>query len=349
MDELNEAKAQAREELLKIIEENLNEVLTEYKITVNELIHKVEFIDFTPDESNKLSSKFARRFYDKFGINQQNVVVGNTKEKRQELMNEIHQLIDEISAKLLGLETLQYAVYFTVGSGENARKVRILLDHIDFDLDANDRQQTNNKALMELKEVKQKVDFIMKQQAYFEEFNKHYNNLRNTLKNYGVYNKFNESTVERTLPETFEQDLAFYPHSTDPALQGKDFSAHIWGGAEAYKYFMQAFNGKQNDPWYSGGDVVSRKNKINVQVKGFKLENTKNIVGGSTYRSIIDMMNFLRGLFQNDKPYELRQKAEQVYQLLDAERYVPELSDEILQTKKDLMNGLQQNLKINIS
>lgn len=251
------------------------------------------------------------------------------KENQLKLM---YELSTKIITKLLGLRTLSYTIYYKTDNGQILRLVTNNMTkaaHFLF----------NDKSLMitgsdiasafsnELNELRQQTE-------YTQNLTRHYEEMVNLL----------QGGQKKYFPETFERDMLNYPHSSNNI---NSFMEHKWTKEEAWNYYHQSTG---NDPWYSGGDILSQM--FNVQVKGYisgsEQGNTKfsRLTTLTSQSSILNIINYLVTLL--DVNYlNLDNKVNEIFSTLcKRNEYETLIEEQINLTSEDIIekNILVENI-----
>lgn len=267
-----------------------------------------------------------------------------SKESNQRLnqMSQLYHLYSEITTKLLGLNKLTYSIYYKDSNGDMLRiSVQDISKATSWLLNDGPTSQLYLKGST-IKEVfAQELQDIKNEQEYTKALTSHYGALEALLR-VSYKGQSYQSKVGKYIPEAFERDVLFYPHTVDNI---DSFYQHSWNLQEAWNLIRMSSG---NAPWYSGGDVLSKM--FNVQVKGFtsngkevSASGKKNpfyrITGLTTLRSLEDIANYLVTLL-DVTPATLDNKVEEIYKLFNQDDWEHKVDLEIENDKEKIINKL---------
>lgn len=225
-------------------------------------------------------------------------------EKLHKLYVECTQIIQE---NILRVSKLSYSFLY---KDENGNILNITTDSIPEDMLSLNFSKTGLQISRSAfaTQFAAEIEEAKKNQERVYQMTKHYQDLQQTLtqassqaKTEGIHIKFNEGHIA----EAFERDLMERKH-------GENLLSHRWAPKEAWRLLYLSYG---NDPWYSGGDLLSAM--YNIQAKSFMtLKETpwSGKVGLTSQNTIEDILNYLVSLIDIDKN-NLEAKVNEAYKV----------------------------------
>lgn len=244
-----------------------------------------------------------------------------------------------IQENILQVSKLSYSFLYR---DENGNILNIATNHIPENILSLNFSKTGLQISRSAfaKQFAAEIEQARENQDRVQQMTKHYQDLQKTLiqassqaQAEGIKIKFNEGHIA----EAFERDLMERKH-------GENLLSHKWTPKEAWKLLYLSYG---NDPWYSGGDLLSAM--YNIQAKSFmSLKETpwSGQVGLTSQNTIEDILNYLVSLIDIDKN-NLEAKVNEAYRVFaqrDANAF-DKVAQKLNLTTEQLINKLSTYTK----
>lgn len=176
------------------------------------------------------------------------------------------------------------------------------------------------------KAYRSEIEEARRNSAQAAQITNHFEALKNT---YG-----RKKVRQAYVAEAFERDLKRRHGNYDNLLQ------HEWTEKEAWELYAES---KGNDPWYTGGDILSQL--YNIQVKSFlgkRQTKFSGFVSITKANTIEDILNYLISF--TDQNIDINRKVEEAYQVFSQAE--SSSFDTISRLVNETANSLVESIKI---
>lgn len=263
-------------------------------------------------------------------------------QKLEKLYMQCSQIIQQ---NILNTEkTLEYSIYY---KDEDGKILRLKIDKLNEKaLGSSEFSKGITITRSAFAEVYAKeLNEARKNQKQVEQVTQHYNDLKRLLEK-GTSN-FNKKTTKKSripinegnIAEALERDLIEREH-------GMNITSHNWTSAEAWNAYRVALG---NDPWYTGGDILSKI--FNIQVKSFMSLKTSKFSGMITvtnFNTLEDILNYLVSLL-NVNSQNLEKRVEEAYKVFmqKEDNTIDRVAQSIGKTSDELLKELEKFSNLN--